>query len=109
MNFSGYCFIAFVLFVVYEYVTYYFKRRQRIQAIKNELEDGCMPDEMVIVKWHGFELPMRYIEKVERWDYYSDKQKHRLAKMVKRDVTSNKINPDRLGRGHNLKVIEDVR
>src|SRR5690242_14241364 len=104
---SGYIFLGIVAAFIYFFSTYYFQRRKLIQAEKALMKNEPFPNEMIMVHWQKFQVPMRYIEFKEIWTNLSHDSKRSIARKQEKMIKDGKINSARLGRGMNLQVVVD--
>ena len=99
-------FILFVAVVIFFHLKYLHDRRELILLHRQTLGDAPLHDEMILVKFEQFLMPIRYIEKLERWDLLTHAAKRTLARNLNTKVKRGKINPARLG-NETLKIIPD--
>ena len=99
-------FFIFVALTIYVHIKYLWDRAKIIRLHRMTLGDYPMEEEMILVRFGEHLLPMRYMEKLEKWDNFSHAEKRKLSRALNTKVKRGKINPDRLG-NQTLKILND--
>lgn len=102
MEILGLLFIVAVLMIGFYLIRTSARMRKRRLSMD---DDTPAMDEMVIVEFRGKEVPMTYLQKLEVWDYMSDKQKKNMVKAMDKAIERGKATPKKFGRvSHQCKV-----
>lgn len=67
------------------------KKFDRIKSSFSDAQDTHKANEIVIVEWRNYRIPMRYSEKLMLWDNYTDAEKKLLARNREAKIKSGKV------------------
>lgn len=95
-----------VLAIIFIYGRYFYRRQKFLRDLRPTLGELPMYEEMILVKWEKYLMPMRYSEYLEKWTLLTHEAKRKLARGVATKVKRGKIDPKRLG-NETLKIIND--
>ena len=82
--------VALVCFLYIRF-TQKIKRTDRIKiTISDKVADVPDGDELIIIEWREFRLPMKYIEYLEIWSNMPDWHRKKLARLTDTEVKAGK-------------------
>ncbi len=65
------------------------------------------PDEMIMVLWKDYQLPMTYIQYKDDFKPMPEYAKRSMARNIKRVIKTGKVDSARLGFGKDLQTVRD--
>lgn len=83
------------------------KNIDRAKSSFSDAQDSLIANEIVIVEWRNYRIPMRYSEKLLLWDNYTDAEKKLLARNREAKIKSGKVS--RHTENQDLRIIKDEK
>ncbi len=99
----GYLFLLLLVIIIGLYSHQCIKTKIRREKIRKFMPPGIADNDIVIVRYKGKDLPMKYIEKIELWDNMDREQRRTLSVKITKAIEKGKLKPEQT-RPSNAKI-----